>query len=83
MSSGARQRESAMDIQYVTDNEGRRIAVQIPLDQWELIRAELESYDGDIETAEIMTDSEFRESIEKGRDQAKRRIGRRIEEIDI
>jgi len=72
-----------MDIQYVTDNDGRRIAVQIPLDQWEIIKAELESYDGDIETAEIMADAEFMQSIEKGRDQAKRRIGRRIEEIDI
>jgi len=72
-----------MDIQYVTDNEGKRIAVQIPLDQWEVIKAELESYDGDIETAEIMADTEFVKSIERGRDQAKRRIGRRIEEIDI
>jgi hypothetical protein len=72
-----------MDIQYVTDNEGRRIAVQIPLDQWEIIKAELESYNGDVETAEIMADAEFMKSIERGRDQAKKRIGRRIEEIDV
>ncbi len=72
-----------MDIQYVTDNEGKRIAVQIPLDQWERIKAELESYDGEIETAEIMADNEFMKSIERGKDQARRRIGRRIEEIDI
>jgi hypothetical protein len=36
-----------MDIQYVIDNEGKRIAVQIPIEQWEAIKAELESYDGD------------------------------------
>ena len=71
-----------MDIHYVTDNEGKRIAVQIPLDQWEIIKAELESYDGDIETAEIMADIDFMKSIERGTDQAKRKIGRRIEEID-
>ena len=72
-----------MDIQYVTDNQGKRIAVQIPIDQWKVIEAELESYDSDSETAEIMPDVGFMESIERGRNQAKRKIGRRIEEIDI
>ena len=65
------------------DNEGKRIAVQIPIKQWEAIKAELESYDGNIETAEIMADAGLMESIEKGRDQAKRRTGQRIEEIDV
>ena len=52
-----------MDIQYVTDNEGKHIAVQIPIEQWEAIKAELESYDGDSETAAIMADVGFMESI--------------------
>lgn len=72
-----------MNIQYVIDNEGKHIAVQIPIEQWEAIKAELESYDGDSETAEIMADAGFVESIERGRDQAKRRTGRRVDEIDV
>ncbi len=72
-----------MNIQYVIDNEGKRIAVQIPIEQWEAIKAELESYDGDSETAEIMADAGFMESIKKGRAQAKHRTGRRIDEIDV
>ncbi len=65
-----------MNIQYVIDNEGKHIAVQIPIEQWEAIRAELESYDGEGETAEIMADAEFMESIERGKDQAKHRTSR-------
>lgn len=72
-----------MDIQYVIDNEAKRIAVQIPIEQWEAIKAELEGYDGDGETAEIMGDAAFMESVVRGRDQAKHRTGRRIEEIDV
>lgn len=72
-----------MNIQYIIDDKGKRIAVQIPIDQWEAIKAELESYDGDSETAEIMADVGLVESIERGRHQAKHRVGRRIEDIDI
>jgi hypothetical protein len=72
-----------MNIQYIIDDKGKRVAVQIPIDQWEAIKAELESYDGDSETAEIMADVGLVESIEKGRRQAKHRAGRRIEDIDI
>ncbi len=72
-----------MDIHYVIDNEGKRIAVQIPIEQWEAIKAELESYDGEGETAEIMADAGLMESVARGRDQAKHRNGRRIEEIDV
>jgi len=71
-----------MNIQYVTDDKGNRVAVQIPLDQWEIIKAEIESYDTDSETAEIMADQELMSSIRRGRAQAKQRIGRRMEEID-
>jgi len=71
-----------MNVQYVTDDKGNRIAVQIPLDQWEIIKAEIESYDADSETAEIMADSGMLESIKRGREQARRKIGRRVEEID-
>lgn len=72
-----------MNIQYVIDNEGKRIAVQIPIEQWEAIKAEIESYDGDSETAEIMADVGLMESIERGRHQAKHRTGRPIQEIDV
>jgi hypothetical protein len=72
-----------MDIQYVTDKEGKRIAVQIPVEQWEVIKAELESCDGETETAEILADTVLMKSIEKGRHQARQTIGRRIEEIDV
>jgi len=72
-----------MDIQYVTDDKGNRVAVQIPLDQWEIIRAEIESYDADSETAEILADPGLMESIRRGRQQAKRRVGRHIREIDV
>jgi len=72
-----------MDVRYVTDEKGKRIAVQIPLDQWEIIQAELESYDGDAETDEILADPDLVKSIKKGREQARRKKGRRIEEIDL
>jgi PHD/YefM family antitoxin component YafN of YafNO toxin-antitoxin module len=72
-----------MNIQYVTDDKGNRVAVQIPLDQWELIKSELESYDATGETAEILADPGLMESIKRGREQARRKVGRRIEEIDV
>ncbi len=67
----------------MTENEGKRIAVQIPLEQWEVIKAVLGSSDDQAETLEIVEDIPFMESIEKRRDQAKRKVGRRIEEIDV
>ena len=39
------------NVQYVTDESGTPIAVQIPIQDWKLIKAELEPYDGDSETA--------------------------------
>ncbi|HYA42449.1 MAG TPA: hypothetical protein VEF34_14170 [Syntrophobacteraceae bacterium] len=68
-----------MNIQYVVDNEGKPVAVQIPIAQWEAIKAELETYDSAGETMEIMADAEFLESIVRGREQASQRLGRRIE----
>jgi hypothetical protein len=65
----------------VIDDEGKRIAVQIPIEQWEATKADLESYGG--ETAKIIADAGLMESIERGRNQAKHRTGRRIEEIDV
>jgi hypothetical protein len=72
-----------MNIQYVTDDKGNPIAVQIPLDQWEIIKAELDSWDGEAETGEIMADSSLLDSIRKGKEQARRKSGRRIDEIDV
>jgi len=74
---------SMMDIQYVTDDRGNRIAVQIPLAQWEIIKAEIEVYDGVGEMAEIMADPDLVETIRRGRDQARRKLGRRAEEINV
>lgn len=78
-----RKRVESMNIQYVTDEKGKPIAVQIPLDQWEIIKAELDSWDGEAETAEILADSNLMESISRGRQQARRKIGRRIEEMEV
>jgi hypothetical protein len=39
-----------MNIQYVTDDEGRKVAVQIPIDQWEALRDGLESLEDAIDT---------------------------------
>jgi hypothetical protein len=72
-----------MDIQYVADDRGNRIAVQIPLAQWEIIKAEIEVYDGAREMAEIMADPDLVETIRRGRDQAGRKHGRRAEEINV
>ena len=72
-----------MNIQYVTDDKGNRIAVQIPLDQWEVIKAEIEVYDGAKEMAEILADPDLVETIRRGRDQARRKLGRRAEEINV
>ena len=72
-----------MDIQYVTDDRGNLIAVQIPLAQWEIIKAELEVYDGASEMAEIMADPDLVETIRRGREQARRKLGRRAEEISV
>ncbi len=38
-----------MNIQYVTDDEGRKVAVQIPIDQWEALRDGLESLEDAID----------------------------------
>jgi len=78
-----RKKAESMNIQYVTDEKGKPIAVQIPLDQWEIIKAELDSCDGEADTAEIMADSNLMESISIGRQQARRKIGRRIEEMEV
>ena len=72
-----------MDIQYVTDDRGNRIAVQIPLAQWEIIEAELEVYDSASEMDEIMADPDLIETIRRGRELAKRKVGRRAEEISV
>jgi hypothetical protein len=72
-----------MNIQYVTNTEGDRIAVQIPLEQWEIIKAELGLYNGDDETAEIMADVDLVQSIKTGREQARRGVGRRLEDVNV
>ena len=72
-----------MDIQYLTDDRGNRIAVQIPLAQWEIIEAELEVYDSASEMDEIMADPDLIETIRRGRELARRKLGRRAEEISV
>jgi hypothetical protein len=41
-----------LDIQYVTDEQGKRIFVQIPFAQWEMIRPEIIEADGTANTTE-------------------------------
>jgi hypothetical protein len=71
------------NIQYVTDESGIPVAVQIPIHDWKLIKAELESYDGDSETAEIVADTEFLASFMRGKDQARQREGKPLSEVSI
>ena len=70
-------------VQYVTDEIGTPIAVQIPIQDWKMIKAELEPYDGEIETAEILADSEFLASITRGREQIKKRLGKPLSEVSV
>ena len=70
-------------LQYVTDTEGKTIAVQIPLEDWKLIKAELELYDTDEEMAEILADSDLMASIEKGREQARKKTGIPLSEVEL
>jgi len=71
------------DIQYVTDESGTPVAVQIPIQDWELIKAELRPYDADSETAAILEDKELYVSFMRGGVQAKRREGNPLSEISI
>ena len=71
------------NIQYVTDESGIPVAVQIPIHDWKLIKAELESYDGDSETAEILADAEFLSSFVRGKEQASQRKGKPLSEISL
>lgn len=71
------------NVQYVTDESGVPVAVQIPIKDWRLIKAELESYDGESETAEILVDTEFLASMTRGRDQVRRRSGKPLSDVSI
>lgn len=70
-------------LQYVIDSEGKKIAVQIPLEKWEIIKAEMKLYDSDKEMAEILADSELMASIKKVREQAGRKIGTPLSEVEF
>ena len=71
------------NVQYVTDESGTPVAVQIPIQDWKLIKAELEPYDGDSETAEILADPELLASVMRGREQVKRRQGKPLSKVSI
>ena len=71
------------DIQYVTDESGTPVAVQIPIQDWELIKAELRPYDADSETTAILEDKELYVSVMRGGAQAKRWEGKPLSEISI
>ncbi len=70
-------------VQYVTDDKGNPVAVQISIKDWKLIKTELEYYDEETEMFEILADSEFLDSIMRGREQARQRIGKPMSEIPI
>jgi hypothetical protein len=44
--------ESRMPVQYLTDAQGKRVAVQIPIDEWENLQAHIE-YADDVTHEEI------------------------------
>jgi len=75
--------ENMTSVQYVTDESGTPVAVQISIQDWKLIKAELEPYDGETEMAELLADSEFLDSITKGREQVKRRLGKPLSEVSV
>lgn len=71
------------NVQYVTDESGTPVAVQIPIQDWKLIKAELEPYDGDSETAAILADTELLASVMRGKKQVKQRQGRPLSKVSI
>ncbi|WP_457553779.1 hypothetical protein [Desulfobacula sp.] len=71
------------NIQYVTDERGTPVAVQIPIQDWKLIKAELEPYYGETETAEILADGKFLDSLTRGREQIKQRLGKPLSEVSV
>lgn len=72
-----------MSVQYVTNDKGKRIAVLLPIDQWQRILEELGIYGSDDETAEILADPAFLARIAKGRGQARKREGRPLGEVKV
>ena len=71
------------NVQYVTDEKGTPVAIQIPIQDWKLILADLESYDGDSETAQILADAELLASMMRGKGQVKQRQGKPLSEVAI
>jgi len=71
------------NIQYVTDADGNKVAVQIPLDEWEAIKADLEIYDSEEEMAEILSDPALLESVRRGREQARQKEGKPLSEVEV
>lgn len=72
-----------MDVQYVTDEKGKRTAVLLSISQWQKIVAEIGEYDGNDELAEIMAEPALVSSITKGRSQSRERRGRPINEVEV
>jgi len=71
------------NVQYVTDEKGTPVAIQIPIQDWKLILADLEPYDGDSETAKILADAELLASMMRGKGQVKQRQGKPLSEVAI
>ncbi len=71
------------NVQYVTDEKGTPVAIQIPIQDWKLILADLEPYDGDSETAKILADAELFASMMRGKGQVKQRQGKPLSEVAI
>jgi hypothetical protein len=69
------------DTQYVTDENEIPVAVQISIQDWELIKAGLHPCDSDPETAAILEDKKLYVSVMRGGAQAKRREGKPLSEI--
>ena len=52
-----------MTIQYVTDNTGHKLAVLIPLDEWEVIESRLEYLEPNAETIQAMEEGRQPEKL--------------------
>ncbi len=81
-----------LDIQYVTDKEGNRIFVQIPLAQWEMIRPKVirENETGATSKPPVLIDKDgilvvraepFRDLTDITRDERKRRVSELVQRI--
>ena len=65
-----RKEKKAMQVQYLTDDQGRRTAVVVPIEEWENLQAHIE-YASDVTPEEILEANAEWEDYLKGPSKAK------------